>query len=233
MSGIIAGRTIRGVTHTTISDLMKNNPTLNIERFIDEATDDGWRLVLMDKYGKKHIPQGTRVKFGYVDDAREYFTILEGKYKNEKASLTKEPHSYLTSRNRIKPKAELKLYKKQKKLEVNGKTYDAFSGTGFFEDFSTGGAIPTGKYYLEMPDEPHSELGNTYKDETKYATSWFRIAYIDGGGYVDDRYLHAGYNSLGCITVYDIKAWTEIYEDLIYRRIDRYSGKVGIIEVFD
>ncbi|HOV25236.1 MAG TPA: hypothetical protein PK566_02590 [Pseudobacteroides sp.] len=210
------------------------------ECFIDIAKEDGWRRVRSeDSNTIIYLPQGTRVRLYAESDERDYFTILEGKYKTKHASVKKKSFfnmmygSYLTSRNRTLPKAELKFYKSKKKLEVNGETYNAFSGSGGYDNVSSEGAIPSGKYYLEMPDEPHSRNGNTYKDQTKYATSWFRITYLDGG-YVDDRYLHTGMVSAGCITVVDIKRWTEIYEYLIFRRVSFDGfGRVGIIEVFD
>jgi hypothetical protein len=80
---------------------------------------------------------------------------------------------------------------------------------------------PTDWSALEIPDAPHPG-GLHYKDQSSFATVWFRI------GHDGDRYLHPGRISAGCLTV-DPSGWNRIYKYLVVRRKDVSS--VGAVHV--
>ncbi|MDP3043181.1 MAG: hypothetical protein Q8N21_02150 [bacterium] len=82
-----------------------------------------------------------------------------------------------------------------------------------------------GLYDIEIPDYPHLG-GSRYKNEAKWAKTWFRI------GHKRERYLHTGRVSLGCITITDVKNWDEIYNKLIKARKGDFIS-VGALEVVD
>ena len=81
-----------------------------------------------------------------------------------------------------------------------------------------------GIYDIEIPDYPHAG-GNAYPNN-KHATTWFRIYHPE------DRYLHTGERSLGCITVTENNRWDELYTLLIAARKgdDKNIGTVKVIE---
>ncbi|MCA1246062.1 hypothetical protein LCI23_05735 [Massilia sp. MS-15] len=71
---------------------------------------------------------------------------------------------------------------------------------------------PLGLHPIQIPDFPHPK-GRHYRSMSPYAETRFFL----GHGYAsagNDRYLHTGQVSAGCITV-DPSAWTELYEYLI------------------
>lgn len=83
--------------------------------------------------------------------------------------------------------------------------------------------IPAGTWDIEIPDEFH-DLGLGYSSASRFATTWFRI------GHSGDRFLHPGSVTLGCATVTDVSAWTDIYNYLIFARKGDFRS-VGQMEV--
>lgn len=82
-----------------------------------------------------------------------------------------------------------------------------------------------GRYDIEIPDAPH-EGGLRYLHKAPKALVWFRI------GHDDEKYIHTGRGTRGCITVIEHERWNEIYDILIRaRKGDERS--VGILEVID
>ena len=77
-------------------------------------------------------------------------------------------------------------------------------------------AIAAGTYPIQIPDFPH-ELGAGYLPQSRYAKNWF---YLGQGAAIrgnNDRYLHTGRVSLGCVTV-EPSSWTKLYQYLILCR---------------
>ena len=190
--------------------------------YVDEVFPDGWLRIRMD-IGNLYIPEGTKLKLIEEKNGRQYFVILEGKFRGKKGSVIAKKNlfglvksSYLTTKNRRKGPAKLIFNKDSKKLFIKG--------LGKFNAFTDpDNPISNGSYVLEIPDEPHSIYGSIYRSYSNYSNTWFRI------GRSGDRYLHCGRVSAGCLTVTELTKWTKIYKHLRYcRSID---GVIGIVTV--
>lgn len=82
-----------------------------------------------------------------------------------------------------------------------------------------------GTYDIEIPDYPH-EGGLDYENSATHTTTWFRV------DHKDDRYIHTGMRSRGCITLTENNRWDELYIVFISaRKGDDVS--VGILTVID
>ena len=82
-----------------------------------------------------------------------------------------------------------------------------------------------GIYDIEIPDYPHAG-GLNYQTSAAHATIWFRISHDN------DRYLHTGNGSLGCITIIEKNRWEELFSSLISaRKGDGIS--IGILKIID
>lgn len=77
---------------------------------------------------------------------------------------------------------------------------------------------PNGAHPIQIPDFPHP-LAARYVGRSAYAMSWFHLGRGDAirGSTGQDRYLHCGSASLGCITV-EPADWTALYQYLILCR---------------
>lgn len=76
--------------------------------------------------------------------------------------------------------------------------------------------VPVGSHPIQIPDFPH-ELGAGYTAQSPYAKTWFYLGTGNAVSGNNDRYLHAGSVSAGCITVAP-SAWTALYRYLILCR---------------
>ena len=183
--------------------------------------DNGWLKVKVIEDGTVSLPLFLRVQSDYIESGREYFTILEGRYKDRKASVSLDSGNNNASRLLINVKHESSIYLKysisKKKLTINDKKYDA-------TDYSNS-PLKKGWYDIELPDFPHSG-GQYYLDASSRAKTWFKI------GHKGERYLHTGRRSLGCITITETKKWDEIYNKLIKARKGDFLS-VGVLEVAD
>lgn len=181
--------------------------------------DNGWLKVKMIEGGTVSLPSFLRVQSDHIESGREYFTILEGRYKDRKASVSLDSGNNNASRLLINVKHESSIYLKysisKKKLTINGKKYDA-------TDYSNS-PLKKGWYDIELPDFPHSG-GQYYLDASSRAKTWFKI------GHEGERYLHTGRRSLGCITITETKKWDEIYNKLIKARKGDFLS-AGVLEV--
>jgi len=84
--------------------------------------------------------------------------------------------------------------------------------------------IPVGTHKILRPDRSHANIpttgyvnhvtnslgGTCYGNDT-----WFPI---EVGGQITSRYVHIGHWSDGCVTVYELEAWSHIYDYLINKR---------------
>ena len=163
--------------------------------------------VKLESSGKiQAVPEYLQVDFTENKASRDYFTISEGVYKDQNASM-KEGN--LRSGSIHTGPAILTFDKTNKQLTYNG--VDTVSAT---TDDSY--PIAVGDHPIQLPDFPHT-LANVYADETAYPMSW---CYLGVGHAVpgnNDRYLHPGNISAGCVSVAP-SGWTPLYEYLILSR---------------
>lgn len=179
----------------------------------------GWlKVVIEDTNKEESLPAYIKVKIERADAKREYFTILEGPYQNKTASvaLNKDGSSQFISTAKHDPMARATYSISKKIFTLNGKKYNTV-------DYSES-PWKKGLYDIEIPDYPHSG-GTRYEKLAPRAKTWFKI------GHNGERYLHTGGISLGCITIAEMKHWSEIYNVLIKARKDSIS--VGVLEVID
>jgi len=190
--------------------------TDTIKYIPDES--DGWLKVKFENGKIVSLPAYLKVKIERNDNKREYFTILEGLYSGELASIKLKDNglSSLISNVEHGPVARASYSISKKIFILNGKKYTTV-------DYKN---MPwkKGLYDIEIPDYPHGVPG-TYI-ETQRPRIWFRI------GHTGERYLHAGSHSLGCMTIIETSRWIEIYNALIKSRKEG-NISVGILEVVD
>lgn len=200
---------------------------VTIEALVVEAIkyipdiDNGWLKVKMVDGNIIYLPAFLKVQPEYVEGGREYFKILEGSYKNQKASVSLDNENNNNSRLLADINHEPLIYLQysvyQKKLIIGSKKYQT---TDYIDT-----PWKKGWYDIELPDYPHTG-GRGYLNRSSRAKTWFRI------GHEGERYLHTGGRSLGCITITEVEKWNEIYEKLIKARKGDLSS-VGVLEVID
>jgi hypothetical protein len=152
------------------------------------------------------------------DSDRQYFKILEGIRRGEKASVKykEDGQSYLMDENFQTKPVHLIYSISKKTVSFNDKTYKAVDYPGSLWE--------KGIYDIEIPDAPHG--GGRYYPGASKATIWFRI------GHSGDHYLHIGARSLGCVTLTEVNRWDDFCNALLKaRKGDGMS--VGVIKVVD
>jgi hypothetical protein len=188
-------------------------------KHVSNADGKGWLVVKWTNgTSVPAVPQFLRVELIKTENGRDHFTIIEGMQKNNEASVKRisANESYLLDGDPAESKATIRFDRKKGEFWF-GSQGPVASIT------SPDNPVPLGKYELEIPDEVHI-LGAQYQGASVYATTWFRI------GHSGDRFLHPGRVSAGCITITDIKKWSDIYQYLVRRRLgDEMS--VGVIEI--
>ena len=104
--------------------------------------------------------------------------------------------------------------------------------------------ISNGTYKILSPDFSHSshyengqnrgilagQYVNKYPSMKNYDV-WFPIEYIDPITKKQDRYIHPGQISHGCVTIYDMNKWNDLYDYLISHRDPTNDKYIGILEV--
>ncbi len=188
-----------------------------IERYIP-STEDGWFITLNEKDEKISLPEYIKVNPKYIKNEREYFVPLEGTHRDKllSAKLQDDGSSYLISDVQHKPMIRATYSISKKVLILNGKKYKAID----YPD----APWEKGIYNIEIPDYPH---GNNYSyTEAKRQKVWFRV------DFEEERYLHVGARSLGCMTIIETTRWMEIYSILIIARKGDFKS-VGEVNVVD
>jgi hypothetical protein len=179
---------------------------------------NGWLKVKIVDGEYVSLPAFLKIQSEYFESGREYFTILEGPYKDKKASVKlKDNKSWFLTDIKLGPAVHLKYSISQKTLFIGNKKYQA---TGY-----TGSPWEKGWYDIELPDYPHKDRVNYIEISSRFNT-WFRV------GHNGERYLHTGRVSLGCITIIEIEKWNEIYDKLIKTRKGDFIS-VGVLEVVE
>ena len=157
---------------------------------------------------------------------RDYFSIGEGVYAGKSASVTARSRiaSWLAKPlPTYKAAVSLTFQKGARKLqtpvgEIDAKTQPA-------------NPIPNGIHPIQMPDFPHS-LGSGYRTRAQKAMTWFYLGAGDAVPGNNDRYLHPGSVSAGCVTVTDVESRDALYQSLILARATG-GRNVGTIRVED
>ncbi|NQU82329.1 MAG: hypothetical protein HQ539_00020, partial [Parcubacteria group bacterium] len=208
----------KGVFEITLEaivlDTIKYVPDLDI----DKAR--GFLMVtLKDDKSKKSLPAYLKVKVEGVDAKKEHITILEGPYHGKSASvdLGDDGSSWLIANVKHKPMIRAKYSISKKIFILKGKKYKAV-------DYPPA-PWKKGVYDIAIPDYPHRG-GRNYLNQSKRAMTWFKISYGN------ERYLHIGDGSLGCMTLIEKKRWMEIYDILIKARKGDFMS-IGVVEIID
>lgn len=178
--------------------------------YVLDVWPNGWLRVKLDNGDIYPLPQMLKVEIIKIEKGREYFNILEGRFRGLKASVgLEDDNSHLSRKGEHRGPARLVFDQNAEKLAIDGLgMYNA--------DMDENNPLSPGRYALEIPYELHPK-GAPYLSYSKYAKTWFRI------GHQGSRFLHVGSASGGCITVTDKKKWTEIYDLLIRSRKDPIS----------
>ena len=181
---------------------------------------DGWLNIKRELSGIIiAVPEYLQVELITTKDGRDYFTILEGVERGKKFSVKSanlkngNPGYQGSAQLQFSITKELLVYPGGQVKAVTDKT----------NPISDGKAHP-----IQIPDFPH-ERGMGYLAQSAYAKNWFFLGHGNASPGSDDRYLHTGRESAGCITV-DPHGWTRLYQYLILsRRGDRET--VGTVVV--
>lgn len=174
------------------------------------STDiSGWLRVKLEPAGNIiPLPQYLKVSYRERKNNRDYFHINEGIYKGKEASVSikSTTTSWLASPlPNYNEGAHLTFIIKEKKL---------ITPIGSFNAFTDENPIEPGSYPIQIPDFPHS-IGEAYTPIASKAISWFYLGVGHAVKNNNDRYLHPGRVSLGCITITDISKWDSLYNYLI------------------
>lgn len=184
----------------------------------------GWLTVKRESDDERvSLPHHLKVNYRRTAQRRDYFEALEGVHKGVDFSVTWTPYdtSYLMPYAPRFGAGRVRFNRRTNQL-----WYPGYAGP-ITAITSTTKPVPRGTFDLQIPDHPHA-FGRPYLDRSPYTTAWFRIL-TGPRDEMDDRYLHAGANSLGCVTVQDVPKWTGIFQYLIDRR--KSDVAVGTITV--
>lgn len=184
----------------------------------------GWLKVKLDLGRVISLPEYIKVNFLGRISNRDNFEILEGVHKGKKASVSERGAeiSWLGS--------PMPIYKSAVSLTFKISTSLLETPIGDVQAITDSiNPIPPGIYPIQLPDFPHN-LGEPYLDQATKALTWF---YLGTGNAVqgkNDRYLHTGLGSEGCVTVKEIDKWDRLYKSLIRARA-LGGKKIGTINV--
>ena len=168
---------------------------------------DGWLNVKAGSGGQiVALPRYLKIQIDQPRSGRDSFTTTEGSCRGHAFSVT---GGYLKIGNPgWRSSANLEFSVSSQMLSFPGGQVRAITDAG--------NPVATGTHPVQIPDFPH-EGGAGYLGRTRYAKTWF---YLGRGAALpgrNDRYLHTGRVSAGCVTV-DPSGWTALYEYLILCR---------------
>jgi hypothetical protein len=188
------------------------------KRYISGGSN-GWLNVKREPSGQViALPEYLAVEFLHNKNGRDHFKVSEGVESGKLFSVVQG--SLKSGSPAYKSAASLNYNLSKQELtypggKVSAVTYDR-------------NPILPGTHPIQIPDFPH-QLGASYVSRSRYAKTWF---YLGNGVAIpgsNDRYLHTGSMSAGCVTV-DPDSWTALYQFLILCRSG--NGKtVGSITV--
>lgn len=185
---------------------------------LKDVDPNGWIIARLSSGISITLPAGTAVEMIEKKQGREYFKVLEGSYKGVEASiaLSQGGVTHLTKFVDRKSACEMKLLRESWVLQI--------AGLGNFEVLKMKPAemIYPGIYRICLPDIPHG-AGKSYRSTARHAETWFRL------GDENDRYIHPGTRTRGCITITDLNSWETIYNYIMTCRQD--DAHIGTLEV--
>jgi len=182
------------------------------DRYI--TTDQsGWLMVKLEPSGQVvSLPQFLRVIFELRQGGRDYFNIQEGVYQGSYASVCSKSStsSWLGS--------PMPTYKGPVTLLLKKRVCQMITPIGRLNVVDSGRhMIAKGVHPVQLPDFPHA-LGRRYLDGASKALTWFHVGTGRAVRGSNDRYLHAGRTSSGCVAVEDLSRWDRLYNLLIRSR---------------
>ena len=182
---------------------------------------DGWLNVKREPSGAIiAIPEYLQVELIESKNGRDRFTVLEGVERGKKFSV--KTGNLKSGHPGYHGMANLKFNITKGLLIYPGGQVKAITGKGRYTP------IPKGPHPIQIPDFPHPKAMG-YMAQSPYAKNWFFLGQGHATHGSDDRYLHTGAESAGCITV-EPYGWTRLYQYLILCR--RGDGKtIGTVVV--
>lgn len=180
------------------------------------------------------LPAGLKLRVSEKKNGRFYFSILEGPLKGKTGTVREKLYETIpTLVESYTPQKETNLFVEFSKMPDSsrmlpgklwaGETIEAAKKSDMITVVTDPkNPAPSGWHPLNIPDHPHA-LGLGYIKDSTWATTWFRL------GDSDDRYLHCGRVSAGCVTVRPASQWGSLYLSLIFRRRAKDSKTVSAI----
>ncbi len=184
--------------------------------------NDGWLRVRRESNDEIiSLPEYLRVEFKLNRGGRDHFVALEGVHKGtaftvKEGNLGKPLPVY-------KPAAKLVFHRNKQELIYSGGKIKAITAE-LNGDIKP---IAPGVYPIQIPDFPHD--AGDYLSISAYAKNWFYLGHGVAIYGKNDRYLHPGRYSEGCVTV-SAAGWTTLYQYLILCRAgdDKNVGSITV-----
>lgn len=248
----------RARTNTTAGSV---HPAVVATKYTKSPDTSGWLKIQLEPSGKMtFLPEYVKVSVT-KEGARTHFMILEGEHKGEIASLKSENAAKcLVSASRgtgaklvAKIKGRERLFSKPRNetlnqlvatLYFNGQasmiTLDSDvkfrdPALGRFNNLKQSQPLPKGTYKILAPQHAHDPANTEFyvtepggNPDLKYHTVWFAIEYAPTG---NSNFVHVGNLSEGCVTIYDLTKWNDVYRYLISNRSDKEGKYVGTVTI--
>ncbi len=187
-------------------------------RYVAAGTD-GWLNVKREPSGTiVALAEFTKVGVTSSQNGRDYFVVQEGVERG--SSFSVKAGNLKAGNPGYRAPANLEFSLSRETLFFLGGQVKAITHSR--------NPIPLGIHPIQMPDFPHS-LGEGYIGQSRYSKTWFYLGHGHAVRGNNDRYLHPGSVSAGCITV-DPQMWTSLYQYLIRCRSGN-AKTVGSISV--
>ncbi len=188
-----------------------------------EQTKNGWLKARKEADNTLiDLPAYLKIKLGGQNANRQYFTIWEGSWRGEEASIKvqKDGTSYFELINYHTGPVHLIYSLSQKTLKFKNKIYK-------LKEYKND-PQPWKKtlYDIKIPDSYHKG-GRYYLDRAELAPVWFKTTHPS-----NSRYVHPVSYSLGCVTLTEIERWDELCKILMRARKGD-GGSIGALEVID
>lgn len=181
---------------------------------------DGWLRVRRGAAGAIiSLPEFLRIEIADVRDGQIHFVVKEGVETGASCSVQQGNHVRSGRAPYVGP-VRLSFSISARRLKYPGGEAEAKTDPG--------NPIPIGTHPIQIFDFPH-RIGARYAAQTPYAKSW---CYLGRGMAIkdsNDRYLHPGTGSLGCVSVNPVH-WTALYQRLVRAR-NGDAKTVGYLDV--
>jgi len=175
-------------------------------RYVIGGTD-GWLNVKREPSGAiVALPEFIKVEVTSTQNGRDYFIVQEGVERGNRFSV--KAGNLKAGNPGYRTAANLQFSPSRKVL-----TFPGGQVTAFTDDENP---ILAGLHPIQIPDFPHI-FGSAYMGKSRYSKTWFYLGHGRAISGNNDRYLHPGSLSAGCITV-DPAMWTTLYQYLILCR---------------